>query len=92
MDENDRLGEGQHDGSYESGIIRKRVSRRSLPFDSNWPDALSLWPVSFYAIVVELVDTLVSEASGGNPVEVQVLSIAPAYAWRLRLAGQGRVI
>lgn len=30
-----------------------------------------------FAIVVELVDTLVSEASGRKPVEVQVLSIAP---------------
>jgi hypothetical protein len=27
--------------------------------------------------VVELVDTLASGASGGNPVEVQVLSSAP---------------
>ena len=27
--------------------------------------------------MVELVDTLVSEASGGNPVEVQVLLLAP---------------
>ena len=31
------------------------------------------------ASVVELVDTLVSEASGGNPVEVQVLSLAPSF-------------
>ena len=30
-----------------------------------------------YAEVVELVDTLASGASGGNPVEVQVLSSAP---------------
>ena len=36
-------------------------------------------PVSLqtYAEVVELVDTLASGASGGNPVEVQVLFSAP---------------
>ena len=32
---------------------------------------------SLNASVVELVDTLVSEASGRKPVEVQVLSLAP---------------
>ena len=31
----------------------------------------------FFAEVVKLVDTLASGASGGNPVEVQVLSSAP---------------
>jgi hypothetical protein len=31
------------------------------------------------AEVVKLVDTLASGASGGNPVEVQVLSSAPKY-------------
>ncbi len=30
-----------------------------------------------YAAVAELVDALASGASGGNPVEVQVLSSAP---------------
>ena len=33
--------------------------------------------ISFLAEVAELVDALASEASGGNPVEVQVLSSAP---------------
>ena len=32
-----------------------------------------------YAEVVKLVDTLASGASGGNPVEVQVLSSAPFF-------------
>ena len=32
--------------------------------------------ISFLAEVAELVDALASEASGGNPVEVQVLSSA----------------
>ena len=33
--------------------------------------------VTFFAEVAELVDALASGASGGNPVEVQVLSSAP---------------
>ena len=36
------------------------------------------WPVE--AQVVKLVDTLASGASGGNPVEVQVLSSVPAFS------------
>ena len=34
-------------------------------------------PICSHAEVVKLVDTLASGASGGNPVEVQVLSSAP---------------
>lgn len=33
--------------------------------------------LQLHAQVVKLVDTLASGASGGNPVEVQVLSSAP---------------
>ena len=33
--------------------------------------------LAIFAEVVKLVDTLASGASGGNPVEVQVLSSAP---------------
>ena len=33
--------------------------------------------INSYAAVAELVDALASGASGGNPVEVQVLSAAP---------------
>ncbi len=36
-----------------------------------------------HAEVVKLVDTLASGASGGNPVEVQVLSSAPTKKYPL---------
>ncbi len=36
-------------------------------------------PLIQHAEVVKLVDTLASGASGGNPVEVQVLSSAPFF-------------
>ena len=35
------------------------------------------YPMQTFAEVAELVDALASGASGGNPVEVQVLSSAP---------------
>jgi hypothetical protein len=41
-----------------------------------------------HAVVVELVDTLASGASGGNPVEVQVLSSAPDSPFASRKTNQ----
>ena len=39
--------------------------------------------VTFFAEVAELVDALASGASGGNPVEVQVLSSVPSISFLL---------
>ena len=44
------------------------LSAAAMPWD---------YPMQTFAEVAELVDALASGASGGNPVEVQVLSSAP---------------
>ena len=43
---------------------------------------MQIAPLVRVAVVAELVDALDSGSSGGNPVEVRVLSTAPALAGR----------
>jgi hypothetical protein len=54
-----------------------RTARLSIRTQSLLTDGKNLRNLAPNAEVVELVDTLASGASGGNPVEVQVLFSVP---------------
>ena len=60
---------------------QKKILPRHLTTFSIFRIVRVLLHVDPLAEVVKLVDTLASGASGGNPVEVQVLSSAPSISY-----------